>query len=336
MLSAEGTVRGSTARREAARAALAAEMPGLAEAMASGAVSGDHADAIAQRTRSLTEQQRSSVDFDQLTKRATELPADTFDALVKRTVDKAKADHGLGDTTAKQAASAFRHWFDARQGMGRYSGSFDPERYEGFVAAIEAHTTRLAGASSEPVVKNANLAASALFELATSGGTGRVASSVGFVVDVQTLKSGYHDHTIGQTVLGHDLPPESVARLCCDAVLRRVQLDEQGVPLRVGRRYRTATDAQWAAIKTLHETCAWDGCERPITWCQLHHILEWEHGGPTDLDNLIPLCSVHHHHVHEGQWRVKLLADRTLKIYRPDGELHAIVVQPGRNRPKLE
>ncbi|MGH1490502.1 MAG: hypothetical protein ACRBK7_14125, partial [Acidimicrobiales bacterium] len=44
-----------------------------------------------------------------------------------------------------------------------------------------------------------------------------------------------------------------------------------------------ATDAQWAAIKAIYPSCAWDGCSAPIGWCQAHHIHEWENGGVTDL-----------------------------------------------------
>ena len=52
-----------------------------------------------------------------------------------------------------------------------------------------------------------------------------------------------------------------------------------------------------------------------------------EHGGLTDLVNLLPLCHKHHHLVHEGAWQLKLLPDRTLKIYRPNGE-HSETVPP--------
>ncbi len=339
VLGAEGSVKASTARRDAERANFAATVPGLVEAMSVGSVSGEHTDALARRTSSLTDEQRAAVDIDRLAERAAHLPADTFDALVKRAVEAAKADHGLSDTVAKQAASEFRHWFDHRQGMGKFSGSFDPERYEAFVGAVEAHATHLATTPSGEdgtTRRDANLSARALFALTAGGARGRAGAAVGFVVDAQTLTSGPHDQTVAQTTLGHDLPPESVARLCCDAVLRRVTLDERGVPLSVGRRHRTATDAQWAAIKALHNTCAWHQCERPITWCQLHHILEWQAGGQTDLTNLVPLCSAHHHHVHEGRWRIRLLANRSLEIHRPDGELHAVTPQPTRNRPQLE
>jgi len=47
----------------------------------------------------------------------------------------------------------------------------------------------------------------------------------------------------------------------------------------------------------------------------------WEHLGPTDLANLIPLCEAHHHLVHEGGWTLSLKPDRTITLRRPDGSL---------------
>jgi hypothetical protein len=39
--------------------------------------------------------------------------------------------------------------------------------------------------------------------------------------------------------------------------------------------------------------------------CHAHHVAEWvaDHG-TTDLDNLVLLCSRHHHVVHEAGWTI--------------------------------
>ncbi len=212
---------------------------------------------------------------------------ESFDRYAKSQVQAAIADHGLGDTKAKQAASEFRHWFDDVSGMGRFSGSLDPERYEALTNAIDQRVASIAASSEETVVKNSNLAAQALVELATAvgleGGGRRPLASVLVVVDHETVTNGSHPKSIRRTESGHDISPESIARLCCDAVIRRVTHDEASVPIDVGRKYRTATDGQWAAIKSMHVACAWDGCSAPIQWCQAHHIHEWEQGGSTNF-----------------------------------------------------
>jgi len=97
-------------------------------------------------------------------------------------------------------------------------------------------------------------------------------------------------------------------------------IDKRGVPIDVGRSARTATDGQWAALKAIYSSCGWKDCDRPVSWCQAHHIREWDPGGLTDLENLVPLCNRHHHAVHEGKWSIRLLPDRTLRTRRPDNQ----------------
>ncbi|MGI8797732.1 MAG: HNH endonuclease signature motif containing protein [Pseudonocardia sp.] len=37
-----------------------------------------------------------------------------------------------------------------------------------------------------------------------------------------------------------------------------------------------------------------------------HHILEWEHGGRTDIDNVVMLCRFHHRLLHHPGWIVRI------------------------------
>ena len=43
---------------------------------------------------------------------------------------------------------------------------------------------------------------------------------------------------------------------------------------------------------------------------QLHHIVHWVDGGPTDLDQMISLCPRHHRNVHSGRLRIEALGGR--------------------------
>lgn len=324
-------VRAATARAEAARVKTADQWPRVGHALAEGLMSGDHADCLARRLGPLTSEQQRRVNVDTLVDQAYRLPADTFDTVVKGAADRARQDDGIAEAQAQRAASEFRHGLDANSGMAWFRGRLDPERYESLVAALEAHMNTVASQEPGPVSKNANLAARALHELVTRAQVGgRPAPSAGFVIDQRTLSAGAHHGTVCESVDGRPLAVASVGRMLCDSVLRRVVLDERGVPIDVGRRYRTATDAQWAAMKAVYCGCAWDGCDRPISWCQLHHIHYWERGGATDLCNLVPLCNRHHHLVHEGRWTLRLLPDRRLEIYRPDGEFHSVTPPPTR------
>jgi hypothetical protein len=93
-------------------------------------------------------------------------------------------------------------------------------------------------------------------------------------------------------------------------------------PLEVGRATRVVAPAQHTALTVRDGGCRFPGCDRPVAWCDAHHLRHWLHGGPTDLGNLVLLCRAHHHAVHEGGW----------KLHRhPDGEFTA--VPPHRRRP---
>ena len=60
-------------------------------------------------------------------------------------------------------------------------------------------------------------------------------------------------------------------------------------------------------------------CETAFDHCHIHHIDWWEHGGHTDIDNLLPVCNRHHKLIHYDGWQLHLAPDRTLTITLPDG-----------------
>jgi hypothetical protein len=97
----------------------------------------------------------------------------------------------------------------------------------------------------------------------------------------------------------------TIQRLACDGAIRRVIVDARGEVLDVGRAKRLATPAQRAALRVRDRGCVFPGCDRPPQWTQAHHLVPFEAGGATDLDNLCLLCSHHHHLVHEGGWSLE-------------------------------
>ena len=86
-------------------------------------------------------------------------------------------------------------------------------------------------------------------------------------------------------------------------------------PLEVGRASRVVQAAQRTALAVRDGGCVFPGCDRPLAWCEAHHLRHWLHGGPTDLANLALLCRAHHRAVHEGGWRLHR---------HPDGQLTAV------------
>jgi Domain of unknown function (DUF222)/HNH endonuclease len=106
--------------------------------------------------------------------------------------------------------------------------------------------------------------------------------------------------------LGGPVSPEALRLLCCDATVIPIVLDGAGQPLDVGRATRTIPDGLRRAVAARDRGCAHPGCDRPPSWCECHHIVAWQHGGPTALQNLVMLCRAHHHQIEATDWIVRI------------------------------
>jgi len=95
-------------------------------------------------------------------------------------------------------------------------------------------------------------------------------------------------------------------RLACNAGIIPAVLDADSLPLDLGRSRRLHNRSQRRAYSLIHDTCAVAGCTRPFAWCEiLHHRIPWANGGPTDLDNGLPLCGWHHRRAHDTRFDLR-------------------------------
>ncbi len=137
-------------------------------------------------------------------------------------------------------------------------------------------------------------------------GTG--APSVRVLVTARDLArgdgSGSLEPAVGQphgTVVA--LP--TVHRLLCGGIQTPILISSTGQPLDVGRSQRLFTTRQRMALSARDGGCRWPGCERPPSWCEAHHVDEWQRDhGRTDVDAGILLCRHHHLLLHEQDWRI--------------------------------
>ncbi|MFV2000249.1 MAG: DUF222 domain-containing protein [Acidimicrobiia bacterium] len=97
---------------------------------------------------------------------------------------------------------------------------------------------------------------------------------------------------------GVPVSPETARRLTCDAGIIPMVLGSDAEPLDIGRKTRTIPSAIRRAIEQLHHGCAWSGCDAPLSWCDIHHVVHWANGGSTSVSNCIPYCRKHHTVVH--------------------------------------
>ena len=93
-------------------------------------------------------------------------------------------------------------------------------------------------------------------------------------------------------------------RLACDCALGRVVMQGRSQILDYGRRTRTVPRRLQHMIRVPDQHCQWPGCRAPASWCDVHHLVHWLHGGTTSEANLALLCRHHHVACHEGGWKL--------------------------------
>ncbi|MGH3280050.1 MAG: DUF222 domain-containing protein [Trebonia sp.] len=74
------------------------------------------------------------------------------------------------------------------------------------------------------------------------------------------------------------------------------------------------------AVTLRDQHCAWPGCDRPATACDVHHIKHRSNGGETSVHNCALFCEFHHETcIHRWGWQVILHPDGTVESRSPDG-----------------
>ncbi len=167
-----------------------------------------------------------------------------------------------------------------------------PSRADGAVAMAESFLT------SKPVT-----------------GTGGERFQVVVHVDQNVL--GPDGSTAGTLEDGTRVSAETLRRVACDCGV--VAASGSGETLNIGRRTRTISPAIRRALMLRDQGCAFPGCTH-ARFLHGHHIQHWLHGGETSVDNLVMLCTAHHHMVHEGGWSVARGADGEFVFTSPAGK----------------
>lgn len=307
------------------RAKVLTDQPGLDDSLADGEVSAEHVDVIASVTANLTDDERTT--FTEragwLHQQALVLPPEQFRRVVQNMCDQIR--EFAGERAARQkAATKVSTWWNQSTGMFNIRGEFDPETGTAIDNALKAYSTGLKNRPDITDLDHAQRDAVAVAEMLL--GTARDAKP-GFVeaiiiIDNETLEHGIHDASVCEYSSGATLPVHSARRLLCRAArITWISVDQNGAPLQAGFTERHANRKQRRMLRSMYRTCAIEGCGVLFDRCEIHHVIWYENDGPTDLDNLAPLCPRHHHLVHEGGWRLLMDKARTLTLIRPDGHI---------------
>jgi hypothetical protein len=110
----------------------------------------------------------------------------------------------------------------------------------------------------------------------------------------------------------------TLQRLLCNARVQAVLERPDGTVEQVNRPVREPSAWMMRQLRHRDLTCRFPGCgSRRFT--QAHHITWWSHGGRTDLDNLVLVCSFHHKLVHEHGWQLERDDSGEVSWTRPSG-----------------
>ena len=206
------------ARTVVRRGILVSEAPVVGAALASGAISTAHADALAQVVAVVSHEASAA-----LVERAGELVGEaewlTPEDFRRRCVEASRAaevDGGLSRFERQRKAAKLTRWTNKDTGMkcGRFE--LDPEWGEQVFRAFDAEIGRLfaeqatpAGESTEALLEH--LGARALVNLVAHGQAARAVDAAVFVfTDVETVAHGPHEHTMCELSDGTPLPVGSM------------------------------------------------------------------------------------------------------------------------------
>lgn len=296
---------GAEANRKAKRASLLDRWPAITDALAEGRITSGHADllcGVPERFHPDLER-----DLKGLLRRAQCESVDEFKLTVRDWRDRTASENGEDPHQLRRdRRSCSIH--NQSDGMVRLNALLDPEAGGIVRNAITRRAQQLLRddqtQDDAPGRSYQQRLADALTQIsaANSGnGTSSAEPAVVVTIPLADLQNGLDGDVLG----AGPVSAETARKLACEGALIPAVLGSDGAVLDLGRRSRLATSAQRLALAIRYDNhCAAPGCDRPFEWCHIHHIDHWEHGGPTDLENLIPVCTRHHTQIHEGRLEV--------------------------------
>src|SRR5664279_2605779 len=294
--------------------------PAVAEAALGGDLSVDAAGLITAALETLVDRIPSDQLHDlerRLVDKAVNLAAHEVRRLVTAAV--ARADlRGHEEREKRQHAERYIAWKEDHTGMVTFTGKLDAVTAAPIRTVIEQIVTHSFRArrdqdpSSPDQRTVGQMRADALFDICRHalGCKETHQSGIRTTIVVRMTKRDL-DTGRGLGRIDGTEQPVSVGqlrRLAGDAGIVPEVLGDESEVLDLGRTKRMFTRAQRLALVERDGGCA--KCHAPPEHCEAHHIRWWEHGGLTDLNNGVMLCTRCHHDVHRQGWEILVHANR--------------------------
>ena len=250
------------------------EMPRLAESLATGAITAEHA-GLAVAAAAKTSAQQVEAELSGLAEVSS---VDVFAETSRRWVNRNQPDDGAELYERQRRNRSFKDWVND-EGMGVLLAELDPTSYQQVRKAINVEYDRLwrddggrDGAPDEvrtPTQRRAD-AFIALVTNPTRRGPGSARMQLTAIVDIERLR-GDNPTGVAEIVSGAALPQCLLEHMMCVSTITGMIFDGKGQPLWAGRDRRFPTDAQIKAIVARDRHCT--GCAADAERCEIHHIV---------------------------------------------------------------
>ncbi|WP_161498913.1 HNH endonuclease signature motif containing protein [Cryobacterium aureum] len=102
------------------------------------------------------------------------------------------------------------------------------------------------------------------------------------------------------------LTTNQIDELICAGGYQPVLFGHNGKILHLGTSNRFFTAQQRRALAARDGGCVIPGCTMPPHLTQVHHVVPWRQGGPTDIDNAVLLCNAGHASIDTSGWDIDM------------------------------
>ena len=259
---------------------------------------------------------------DELLHQAATRDSGAFGRVAKKFAQRHDPSAG-GDLLKGQRNSRKADLFVGSDGMGVLKGEMDPVSFGVLEQAVDERKDYLwrkdGGRDGTPdaVRNNGQRTMDAIFELCTGldaltheplpadeGPRGSRRLPPGRIIAVTVGVVDGTDRDGSCEIIGvGPVPPTVLDSISPDDRLVGAIFGGDGQPLWLGRMKRLANTAQYVAVALRDRGCVL--CRAPMHRCRLHHADEWdEDWGPTDVENLVALCSSCHLWLHRTHRRL--------------------------------
>ncbi|WP_244945749.1 HNH endonuclease signature motif containing protein [Gordonia zhaorongruii] len=142
------------------------------------------------------------------------------------------------------------------------------------------------------------------------GGLGKPSSLPAHLVITTSLENLEKRSGVAHTATGARVPVRDLVELAATATpWLEVFADHSTSILYLGRGRRLASLQQRLAIFGRDRGCTAPNCTVPFVRTEAHHLPDWQHGGPTDIDHLGGACGGHNRRVstERGGWETIII-----------------------------